>query len=81
MVCTIIDHRNDAIKCSKLKWNHEPQASGSTAKSGRFVTYSCVVYINVYLYAIRSAKAYTNLPWQINSDAVLLGTVQERYDN
>ena len=28
MVCTLIDHRNDAIKCSKLKWNYEPQASG-----------------------------------------------------
>ena len=22
----------DVIKCSKLKWNHEPQASGFTAK-------------------------------------------------
>ena len=26
MVYTLIDHRNDVIKCSKLKWNHEPQA-------------------------------------------------------
>ena len=32
MVYTLIDHRNDAIKCSKLKWNHEPQASSFTAK-------------------------------------------------
>ena len=32
MVYTLIDHRNDIIKCSKLKWNHEPQASGFTAK-------------------------------------------------
>ena len=32
MVNTLIDHRNDVIKCSKLKWNHEPQASGFTAK-------------------------------------------------
>ena len=32
MVCTLIDHRNDVIKCSKLKWNHEPQASGFIAK-------------------------------------------------
>ena len=32
MVCTLIDQRNDAIKCSKLKWDHEPQASGFTAK-------------------------------------------------
>ena len=28
----LIDHGNDIIKCSKLKWNHEPQASGFTAK-------------------------------------------------
>ena len=26
MVYTLIDHRNDVIECSKLKWNHEPQA-------------------------------------------------------
>ena len=26
MVCTRIEHRNDVIKCSKLKWNHHPQA-------------------------------------------------------
>ena len=32
MVYTLIDHRNDVIKCSKLKWNHEQQASGFTAK-------------------------------------------------
>ena len=24
---TLIDHRNDVIKCSKLKWNHKPQAA------------------------------------------------------
>ena len=24
MVCTLINPRNDVIKCSKLKWNHEP---------------------------------------------------------
>ena len=28
MVCTMVDHRNDAIKCSKLKW----MSSGFTAK-------------------------------------------------
>ena len=28
-ICTL---RNDAIKCSKLQWNHAPQASGFTAK-------------------------------------------------
>jgi len=32
MVYTLVDHRNDVIKCSKLKWNHEPQASGFTAR-------------------------------------------------
>ena len=32
MAYTVIDHRNDVIKCSKLKWNHGPQASGFTAK-------------------------------------------------
>ena len=26
MVYTLIDHRNDVIKFSKLKCNHEPQA-------------------------------------------------------
>ena len=24
IVCTLICHRNDTIKCSKLKWNREP---------------------------------------------------------
>ena len=33
MVYTFIDYRNDVIKWSKLKWNHEPQARGFTAKS------------------------------------------------
>ena len=34
MVYTLIDHtrRNDVMKCSKLKWNHEPQVSGFTAR-------------------------------------------------
>ena len=32
MVYPLIDHRNDVIKCSKLTWNHEPRASGFTAK-------------------------------------------------
>ena len=34
MVYTLIDHRNDVIECSKLKWNHEPQA---------FILVSCEV--------------------------------------
>ena len=32
MVYTLIDHRNEVIKCSRLKWNHEPKPSGFTAK-------------------------------------------------
>ena len=32
MFYTLIDDRNDAIKCPNLKWNHEPQVSGITAK-------------------------------------------------
>ena len=28
----LIDDKNDAIKCSKLKWNHGPQARGFTTK-------------------------------------------------
>ena len=35
MVFTLIDHRNDVIKCSKFKWKHEPQAAGFTAKLAR----------------------------------------------
>ena len=35
MVYTLIDHRNDVIKCSKFKWNHKPQADGFTAKVAR----------------------------------------------
>ena len=31
-VYTLMDHRNDIIKCSKLKGNHEQWASGFTAK-------------------------------------------------
>ena len=30
-VCALISHGNDAIKSSKLKWNHEPQASSGFA--------------------------------------------------
>ena len=32
MVCILIDHRNDAIKCSEFMWNHEPQGRAFTAK-------------------------------------------------
>ena len=44
MVYTLIDHGNDVIKCSKLKWNHEPQASGFTAKFWTFCGVICMVY-------------------------------------
>ena len=42
--CTLIDHRNDVIKCSKLKWNHELQASGFTAKFWTFHGVISMVY-------------------------------------
>ena len=32
MPYTLLDHRNDAMKCAQLKWNHEQQASGFKAK-------------------------------------------------
>ena len=32
IIYTLIDHRNDFIKCSKLKRNHKPQVSGFIAK-------------------------------------------------
>ena len=44
MVYTLIDHGNDVIKCSKLKWNHEPQASGFTAKFWTFHDVISMVY-------------------------------------
>ena len=42
-----IDHRNDVIKCSKLKWNHELQASGFTAKFWTFFGVISMVYKSV----------------------------------
>ena len=47
MVYTFIDHRNDVIKCSKLKWNHEPQASGFTAKFWTFYGVISMVHKSV----------------------------------
>ena len=47
MVYTFIDHRNDVIKCSKLKWNHEPQANGFTAKFWTFYGVISMVYKSV----------------------------------
>ena len=48
MVHTLIDHRNDVIKCSKLKWwNHEPRASGFTAKFWTIYGVISMVYKSV----------------------------------
>ena len=44
MVCILIDHRNVTIKCPKLKWNHEAQASGFTAKFLTFYGVISMVY-------------------------------------
>ena len=40
MVYTLIDHRNDVIKCSKLKWNHESLFVGEqkTSMLSQFLT-------------------------------------------
>ena len=49
MVFTLIDHRNDAIKCSrKLKWNHEPQA-------GKM--WSICFYSNIYFSLVVASQA------------------------
>ena len=45
MVCTLIYHRNDVIKCSKLKWSLEPFGEwfhcqikvNAVEKGGKFV--------------------------------------------
>ena len=47
MVYTLIDYRNDVIKWSKLKWNHEKQVSGFTAKFGTFYVIISMVYKSV----------------------------------
>ena len=47
MAYTVIDHRNDVKICSKLKWNHEPQASGFTAKFWTFYGVISMVYKSV----------------------------------
>ena len=47
MVYTLKDHRKDVIKCSKLKWNHEPQASGFIAKFWTFYAVISMVYKSV----------------------------------
>ena len=44
MVHTLIDRRNDVIKCSKLKKNHELQSSRFTAKFWTFYGIISIVY-------------------------------------
>ena len=44
VVYTLIDHRNYVIKCSKPKWNHKPQSSGSAAKFQTFYGVIFMVY-------------------------------------
>ena len=48
MVYTVMNYRNDAIKCSKLKWNHELQASDFTAKFWTFYGIIFMVYKSAY---------------------------------
>ena len=47
IVYTVIDHRNDVIKCWKLKWNNELQASSFTAKFWTFYGIISMVYKSV----------------------------------
>ena len=47
MVHTLIDHRSDVTKCSIFKSNHEPQASGVTAKFWTFYGIISTVYKSV----------------------------------
>ena len=47
MVCNLIDHRHDIIKCSKLKWNHELQVSGFTAMFWTFYGVISLVYKSI----------------------------------
>ena len=47
MVYTLINHGNDVIKFSKLKWNYELQASGFTAKFFTFYGVISMAYKSV----------------------------------
>ena len=47
VVYTLINQRNGVIKCSKLKWNHEPLASGFNAKFWTFYGVISIVYKSV----------------------------------
>ena len=61
MVYTLIDHRNDVIKRSKLKWNHKPQASGFTAKFWTFYGVISMVYKSVDHRKLWSTVLYNNI--------------------
>ena len=50
---TLLDYRNDVIKCSKLKWNHEPRACGFTAKLRVYYhgkLWSICFFYNIYFF-------------------------------
>ena len=57
----ILDHRNDVIKFSKLKWNHEPQTSGFTAKLWTFYGVISMVYKSVDHGKLLSIGFYNNI--------------------
>ena len=57
----ILDHRNDVIKFSKLKWNHEPQTSGFTAKLWTFYGVISMVYKSVDHGKLWSIGFYNNI--------------------
>ena len=59
MVCTLIDHRNDAVKCSKLKWNYEPQGSGFTAMFWTFYGITSMVYKRADLEKVWLVRFFT----------------------
>ena len=63
MLYTLIDHRNDVIKCSKLKWNHEPQASGFTAKFWR--TFSCCFSYFCSTFGASSTNSFTEISFHM----------------
>ena len=56
-----IDYSNDVEKCSKFKWNHEPQLSGFTAKLWTFYGVISLVYKSVECGKLWSIFFYNNI--------------------
>ena len=56
-----IHHSNDVEKCSKFKWNHEPQLSGFTAKFWTFYGVISLVYKSVECGKLWSIFFYNNI--------------------